>query len=201
MPEGYDRRPPLPSLVGLPAFLWRKLPRAGRIALLVLGAVALVAIAVATPRILDDRRQADARAERRATTAAARRVERLRALVEPRTVTVSGSASERLARLRALIVSDAARRAESRILRASCEPVPVAADERDAPGTRRLTCLAVTSEFAPSEVSSGGSIGYPYRALVDLRAGRVTYCRVFGVPGEGGLTSRQAVTVPKACGG
>ncbi len=201
MPAGWDRREPLPSFVSLPAFLWRKVPPAGRIALVLLGLAALVATAVAIPRILNDRREADARAERQATAAAESRIERLRALVKPRTETVSGPASERLARLRKLIVAGAARRAESRILRASCEPVPLAAGERDAPGVRRLSCLAVTSEFAPSEVTSGGSIGYPYRALVDLRAGRLTYCRVFGVPGEGGLTSRQAVTVPKACGG
>ena len=44
-------------------------------------------------------------------------------------------------------------------------------------------------------------IGHPYRVRIDFESGRYALCRVAGRPGEGSLQARQAVTVPRVCGG
>ncbi len=201
-PEDEGRYQPLPPITGLPAFLWRKLPRAGKIAATALGVAALGAAAVATPQIIDAQRDADARERRGEALRREQRVERLRALVEPRTLHASGPRSRVLGRLRSGIADDARRRTGAPILHTSCARLDALAPGRSARQRGvRFRCLAVTSEFAPGEATVGGSIGYPYRAVADFRTRRITFCRVFGVPGEGGLTSRQLVTVPARCGG
>src|SRR4249920_3797225 len=70
-----QRYEPLPGLVGLPGFLWRKTPRPARIALGVLAAAAVAGTVVAIPLITSSKRESAAE-ERRADAAAKARAER-----------------------------------------------------------------------------------------------------------------------------
>jgi hypothetical protein len=59
----------------------------------------------------------------------------------------------------------------------------------------------VTADIAPQASTRGGTIGYPYRALVHFGPGRFSFCKVSGRPGEGSLLHAVEVAVPRACGG
>jgi hypothetical protein len=54
---------------------------------------------------------------------------------------------------------------------------------------------------APYAQSEAGRIGHPYRVRIDFDSGRYAFCKIAGRPGEGSLKARQAVTVPRVCGG
>ena len=61
--EANDRYEPLPGFFELPAFLWRKLPRAGKLAVAALGAALVVLAIVLSPviqRSKEERARADA---------------------------------------------------------------------------------------------------------------------------------------------
>lgn len=199
MPRDGRRYEPLPPLIRLPGFVWRRLPRAGRLAVVALFVGALVAVALTAPGIRETRSENEARERREAAERRERRTRELRALVRPRVIRVQAGAAAATMDVRAAITRDARRRTGDRIVRTECERLPRSRSGA-LPGLR-LSCLAVTADFAPSAVTVGGSIGYPYRARVDRGAGRATYCRIFGVPGEGGLTAKQTVTTPRVCGG
>jgi len=64
----------------------------------------------------------------------------------------------------------------------------------------RYECLAATRDFGATEGSEAGSLGHPYRALMDFRAAQFTFCKVMR-PGEGGFRRRSVTAVPRACGG
>lgn len=199
MPGQPERYEPLPPITRVPAFLWRKLPRAGKAAVVLAAGAVVAATALAAPGIRDAIRDDEARERQEAADRRAARIARLRVLVRPRVAQVRIGYGPGLADLRAAIARDARRRTGDRIRRTDCERLP-RVREKQRPGVR-LSCLAVTADFAPSAVTVGGSIGHPYRATLNADAGRATYCRVFGVPGEGGLSARRAVTTPRACGG
>jgi len=195
--RGSDRYEPLPPINQLPAFVWRRLGRAGRATLV----GALAALALAAVLIVPDSRESareerarEARAERERKE---RRLRVLRAQVRPRRAT-AGSVPD----VERAITRDARRRTGKRILRTDCERKAAPAGEQATSGGRvALSCLAVRAEFAPSEATTGGRLGYPYAALAQFSSDRASYCRVFGIPAEGGLTRRQEVTIPPACGG
>ena len=193
-----DRYVPLPPITRVPAFLWRKLSRAGKVAVVCVALGVVVAGALAAPGIRDSIREDEARERRQAAERRDRRIAQLRARVRPRMARVRMGAGA-LLDLRGAISRDARRRTGDRIRRTDCERLPARRGGRGR-GTR-WSCLAVTADFAPSAVTVGGSIGHPYRAMLDAGSGRATFCRVFGVPGEGGLTAKQTVTTPRACGG
>jgi hypothetical protein len=67
--------------------------------------------------------------------------------------------------------------------------------------TGRYSCLAVTADAPRTAENNPSSIGYPYRAAADFPGGHFTYCKVSGRPGEGSLSRKVLVRVPKACGG
>ena len=78
-----------------------------------------------------------------------------------------------------------------------CERFPRAdgapAPERDPTVRRgRYSCLAVTTRF------EGGSLGHPYRALIDFTTGRYAYCKITGRPD---LARDPRLATPPACGG
>lgn len=199
LPRDHDRYEPLPPITGLPAFVWGKLPPAGKGFAIAAAVAVVVAVALAAPAVRDAIRDDEARERKETADRQERRIARLRALVRPRVTQGRGGAGPGLADLRDAISRDARRRTGDRIRRTDCERLPGARGRRGR-GTR-LSCLAVTADFAPSAVTVGGSIGHPYRAMLHARTGRATYCRVFGVPGEGGLTAKQTITTPRACGG
>jgi hypothetical protein len=217
-----DRYEPLPPLLEIPGHLVRKLsPRGRRIGIAVLLAFAL-ATAVGIPLLIAAKHRDDAAADRAAARAKVARLAALRA--EVRRIDGSGTAARGLVGAAAVtahhtlvgelsdaIGVDAARRARTgefaRTPRGvQCSrypPAADAADPADAPGARsgRYACLVVTAEFAHSDATTGGLLGYPYRARVDFRAGRFTFCKISGRPGEMLINRSIDVTVPPACGG
>lgn len=212
-----ERYEPLPGIASLPGWIWRRLGRAGQIALAgVLAAVAVAAM-LAAPDIRtanEERASEDRRAQERARVA---RTRELRELVRPRRMAVAADDPSRpaatrrrtragmVAALRRAVARDSRRRDRDSIEEVSCQPAagePARAPAANlAAASARLSCLAVTTSFSPGDASEGGRIGNPYRAVVDFERGRVTYCRSYGRPGEASLERRIPVTLPRACGG
>jgi len=199
-----DRYEPMPGLLGLPAFLIRKLsPRGRRVAaaigvLLLAGAVAGAIVLV--PQISETKRD-NAAAERQAQLESAKRL-RARMIAEQRprrgrlpsggavAATVEGAIT-RDARARAATgeLDNEARRTDCRKL------------GRDG-GRVLLACTAITSEANSSEKVSGVVVGYSYRAAISPASGRFAFCKTSGRPAVGfearGLPE---VELPRACGG
>jgi hypothetical protein len=221
-----DRYEPLPGLLQIPGFLLGKLSPRGRRIAAIAGAViavgAAVGLAIGIPAIVAAKRassQADARAEARARAA---RLAQLRRQVRP--VSGRGAAAHGLSGAAAVsaqtalrgdvvdaILADGLRRVHTGELEftprsVECERFPTelgGADPATRPGARtvRYTCLAVTAKVKKASYTSAGSIGYPYRALVDFPAGRFAFCRINGRPGEMLIEHDVHVPVPAACGG
>jgi len=201
-----ERYEPLPGLLSLPSFLYRKLGPGGRIAVKIGGALLVVVVTVAAivlvPRIAESNRERSAQERRDAAAALA---ERRRLLIQeqrPHRAQAEPDASRAavLAELRAGILADARSRAAAGDLpgpaarRVECTPLTGA----DAGADRvPYDCIAVTSDLPSGSV--GGVIGHPFRAVADYSTGRVTWCKVSGRPGEGSLTSAGLVRLPRAC--
>ena len=221
-----DRYDPLPGLTEIPAWLIRKLSPRGRwiaglagVAMLVIIGIAL---AISIPNINDskaDRAAAEraAAAEREAALVAQLKAEqRLREGSGTSSKGLSGAAAIEARRqlateLAAAVKGDALRRVRTGefarpVTRVECERYPRGARGEDpatdlASPTGRYSCLAITADAPQTSETSPSSIGYPYRAAADFPAGRFTYCKVSGRPGEGSLSRKVLVRVPKACGG
>jgi hypothetical protein len=223
---GSDRYDPLPGITELPAFLYRKLaPHWKRVAQ-VAGAVLLLALAAgivwglpAITRTKDERAAVERSAQQR------RHAERVRALTaEMRPLHGRGAPARGLegsaalttrralaADVAAAVQHDAAARVRSgelahRIKGVDCKRFPRGVNQPDPAAdlssrTGRYECLAITATSPRTEGNESSNIGYPYRVLVDFQAGRFTYCKVSGRPGEGSLVRKHPVTVPAACGG
>jgi hypothetical protein len=222
-PERYE---PLPGLMGIPRHLYGRLsPRGRRIAgvagVLVLIGIA-VGLAVGLPALLDSRRAAAATERAAEARARATRLAELRAELRP--VRGTGTAARGLAGTAALtarhglaadlsaaVLADSVARASAgelghRPTRVDCARYPAAPGAVDpaedlASRSGRYACLAVTADIAPQQSTRGGAFGYPYRALVDFRAGRFAFCKISGRPGEGSLAQTLVVPVPRVCGG
>jgi hypothetical protein len=200
-----DRYDPLPGLLGIPAYLWRKLsPRGRRVAAVsgVLLLAALVATAIVLgPKIAESNRERAA--EQRLAERRARAAERARLLAEqrPRTGRLApGAAPALIAGVERAITRDAAARVstgelETPVERSACRPLGRS-------GARLvLACTAITSETKSSADVRGVTIGYPYRAAVSPDTGRYGLCKTSGRPAEGLLSRDQGVSLPRACGG
>jgi hypothetical protein len=207
VPAPHDERyEPLPGLLSLPSFLYRKLGPGGRVAVKVGGAVLVAAVTVAAivlvPRIAESNRERSAQERRDAAAALAERRRRLTREQRPHRAQAQPDAPRAavLAELRAGILADAQARAAAGKLRGpaarrvECEPLNGAdADAARVP----YDCIAVTSDLPSGSV--GGVIGHPFRAVADYSTGRLTWCKVSGRPGEGSLTSAGLVRLPRAC--
>jgi hypothetical protein len=216
-PPDFDRYKPLPGIAGLPAWVWRRLPRAGKICVSLLPLVAIGLVLLLGPgidRSKDERGQAQA--ERLARQRAERNA-RLRIEQRPRfgRGVAAGSdlarRTELLAEARARIETDALRRVAAGSLagpirRVACEPYPRSLDADAAHldpdrAFGRYACLAVTDEVPAGERSEAAAIGHPYRLRIDFTSGRYALCKVAGRAGEGAPATRALVTVPRVCGG
>lgn len=197
-----DRYEPLPGLLGMPGFFWRKLSPGGRRlaaltgAALVVGAIALAIVLV--PVISDAKRENAAEERREAERVLAAQRARLRAEQRPRRGTVPSAAV--VAGVEERITADArARHAAGELdvaaLRTDCSSL--GHDQN----LTLLGCTAVTSDVEQSDQSTGVLIGYPYRAAVDLQTGRYALCKTSGRPGEGAYDRGLIVPLPAACGG
>lgn len=168
------------------------------------GAVAVAVILV--PRIGDIKREQAADERREEARYLRDRTKALEAEQRPRrgAARARGSAPV-LKGLQAAIVDDVARRVrigelETSVQRTDCEAL--GGTIRNGRPLDSYSCTAVTSDLPEGpDVSGGGVIGYPYRAVADLRSGRFTYCKVSGRPGEGSYTRGAVVRLPRACGG
>jgi hypothetical protein len=204
-----DRYEPLPGLLQLPGFLYRKLGPRGRLAARIGAALVVAGIVVAAivvvPRIVDTKRERSDRERREAAAAAAeRRRELIREQRPHRGRAVSpGSRAAVLADMQSAILADARARAASGQLTGPaakgvrCRPL-TGAD----PAASRVSydCIAITSELPKDENLPQGVIGHPFRAVADYSTGRYTWCKVSGRAGEGGLSAKDpAVTLPPAC--
>jgi hypothetical protein len=212
-----DRYEPLPGIAALPGWIWRKLPRSGRIAVALLPVAAVVLALLLAPGI-DDSKDERSRAEsERRAQATAERLERLRAEQQPR-FRRGVPAGENLARRAALVAAfPAAIEADARkrvaagaldgpIRSVECEPFPRTVAGRgahlDPAEVRgRYSCLAVTSVVPESERNVATAIGHPYRVMVNFDTGRYAFCKVSGRPGEFSIGRQPTPPVPAACGG
>jgi hypothetical protein len=204
-----DRYEPLPGLLQLPAFLYRRLGPRGRIvaklATVVFVVAAVGAAVVLGPRIADTKRE---RAERERRDAAAAQAERRREVIAEQRphhgrIAAPQSRGALLAVLEAAILRDARARVASGDLsgpaarRVHCEPL-TGAD----PSRRRVPydCIAITSELPSGEDLPQGVVGHPFRAVVDYSTGRYSWCKVSGRAGAGAFDQRDlALRLPRAC--
>jgi len=221
-----DRYEPLPGVIQLPGFLYRKLSPRGRRGAQIAGAVLLVALAAGIvfglPAITtgkDERAAAEASADAKRRAARQAQLQAEVRLLQGRGEPARGleGAAALTARralagdLAAAVQADAVSRVRAgeftqTVHRVECERFPRAvdgADPADNLGSRtgRYSCLAITADAPGVENNAPSSLGYPYRALVDFPSGQFAYCKVSGRPGEGSLVSGVRVRVPTACGG
>jgi hypothetical protein len=165
----------------------------------------VLAAIVLVPRITETKRE---RAEQERREAAAALAERRRELIaeqRPHHARAEPGASRAaaLAELELRIREDARARAAAGALsgpgakRVECEPIE---DGQDPNGPRVVySCIAVTSDLPDVETLPQGVIGHPFRGVIEFPSGRLTWCKVSGRPGEGSLTRRALVTLPRAC--
>ena len=224
-PAPADRYEPVPGIVDLPAWIWRRLPGPGKVAVLLLPVV-LIAVGLALRPGIENSKEERARAEeQRVVRERAAREAALREQQQPRFAS-GPAAPESVAGRGALVtaagasvLADARKRAaagefDGPIRDVACEPFPRTvsgrgADQDLSKRSGSYSCLAVTARFEGSQggeaeayaQSEAGAIGHPYRVRIDFGTGRYAFCRVAGRAGEGGLRARQAVTVPRVCGG
>ena len=185
-----DRYQPLPPVTRLPALLWERMGVVARGLAVLAAFAAMAAIVVLAPRISDTKSDNEARDRREAAAVTARQIREIRALQRPRSAAYTGANPQ--PELERLITADARSRPDARqILRTDCKPIRG--------GGGRFSCTAVSSDLPGGEVSRGGSVGFPFRAIVEGR--RLTWCRVSGQPGEGSNRGRPLVPIPTACGG
>jgi hypothetical protein len=220
-PRQRDRYEPMPGIVDLPGWLWRRMGRAARltalgaVVLLVAGAAALVPVILESK---EDQAEADRRdrAERRAELVRRLETEQRPRLRRSASVAPAGAAPDEqlearstlVDELNAEILADARARVrrgdlDGPIRRVECEPFPrsvdaVGAHEQLGARTGRYACVAVTAEFGTGEVGATGVIGHQYRTMADFVTGRYAFCKVSG---QAGPSREQLVTTPRVCGG
>lgn len=208
MVDGPDRHQPLPGVLQLPGFLYRKLSPRGRrrfrIFAVAVGLALIAAAIVLIPEIEESKEEHAAQERREAARNLVERRRRMTAEQRPHRgrsrATTAGAVETALA---AAIQADAARRVaagqeRTPIKRAECKPLdPV---RRGGRALLSFSCTAVTSDLPTNSGSGGGIVGYPYRALAYPAGGRFTFCKVAGRPGEGSYTREALVELPRVCG-
>lgn len=192
-----------PRDVEVPPVPWRKLG----IAAVLLALVCAGAAAAIVPAI--DRGKERRAAQERAQTAAVRAAERRRILREQRPRHASAPAlrpsrAALLNRVERDISRDAAARVRAGELkgptgRTSCVRVT---DLPPVPQRGVYDCLTVVRNIVPSGASGAGTIGYPFRAVLDYRTFGFVWCKTNPVPGE--LVTpdpRTVIQLPRVCRG
>jgi len=200
-----------PRDVDIPPVPWRKLAVWTGVAIVAVGA----ALAVLVPRI-DSGKQSRA-AKDAAAAAHAQAANRARIVAEQRPrhgadqalkpasgATASQQAAARTAlvhRVETAILDDSRARARAGQIRqvegpTSCEVTP---------GTKVgiigvYDCFTVTRTIRSTSGNVGGTIGYPYRAVVDFGKFSYTWCKTEQLPGERLIPDpRTVVQLPAAC--
>ena len=213
-PERYE---PMPGLLDLPGWLWRRMPPVAKGALVV-AFVSLIAVAlIIGPDIRESKSQREKAEQQQRERARQANEARLRREQRPRFVNGPAATSGVPARRRlvdaasASVLVDARRRVATGELRGpiqgvDCEPFPrnvagIGADDSTELRYGRYACIAVTARFEETENTSGGLLGQAYRLRIDFDTGRYAFCKIAGRPGEGQLKRHLGVTTPVECGG
>ncbi len=222
-----QRRASIPEIVGvwlhvwtaprdtvIPPVPWRKLAIGAGVAALVIGA----ALAVMIPRINEgkaNRAAADAAAQAKAQKANRERIIRLQ---QPRTGSLAAlkpaedapiierldARKQLVAGVESAITADAqARAAKGEMSKVqgptTCERSP---GGPAAGNVGVFDCYTVVRKVPKVETNLAGSIGYPFRAVVDFKAFKYTFCRTEQIPGEQLVPDpRKVVQLPAACQG
>jgi hypothetical protein len=212
-----DRYEPLPGLLELPAYVWRRLPRAAKLAVIA-AAVASVVLAILLAPGIQRSKEERARAEAAESARLQRlELERTRREQRPRFAHSAPAGSDLEARA-ALVASaaasiraDASKRSAAGefngpIKRVECRPYPPTADgvPADQVPSKRFglySCIAVTSDVPATAGNRGGVLGHPYRARIDFRSGRYGFCKIRGRPGELAVRAGPTAPLSPACGG
>jgi hypothetical protein len=212
-----QRYEPLPGLLGLPRFVWRRTPRAGRIALVVLAGAAVVGTAIAIPFIATGKREGAAD-ERRANAAAKARAERRlradqaphrgRAAHAPRAPQAAREAAVTTALERAITADARARFRAGRLPGPAVKSTVCSADITqlaDLQPAARRAGGAVLDGRAATTVSTrpgGGrfAVGFEFVAAANWRRATFTWCKTNPPPGEKFGGARQAeVPLTRPC--
>jgi hypothetical protein len=212
-----DRYEPLPGLLELPRYVWRRLPRAVRLALGVAALGSVVLAIVLWPSIQQSREEharkdaAELARIRQAELQQIRREQRPRFARSTPAGADLGARRQLLASAEASIQTDANKRAAAGefhgpIMRVECagyppstvQPPPDAVASMHA---GRYGCIAVTSDIPETSGNRSGVLGQPYRMRIDFRSGRYAFCKVRGRPGELAVRAQTPVPVPRVCGG
>jgi hypothetical protein len=212
-----QRYEPLPGLLGLPRFVWRRTPRRARIALVVLAVAAAVGTAIAIPLIVAGKREG-ATEERRADAAAKLTAERRlradqaphrdRAAHAPRAPEAARQAAITAALEHAITADARARYRAGRlpgpaVKSTVCQPDATQVADLQ-PAARRaggavLDCLAATTVSARPD---GGrfAVGFEFVAAANWRRATFTWCKTNPPPGEKFGGARLAeVQLERAC--
>lgn len=215
--EVNDRYEPLPGLLQLPGYVWRRLGRPARIAIVVAAVAAVGAAILAAPSIQrSNEERARAEAEKSARIER-QQVELTRRQQRPRFARGAAAGRDLGARGRLVssaessILTDASTRAgagefNGPIMRVACRgfppgesTVPPAADPAKRVGL--YACIAVTSEIPATSGNRSGLLGHPYRMRINFDNGRYAFCKVRGRPGELAIKAPRPVNLPRVCGG
>jgi hypothetical protein len=179
---------------------------------LALGAVVLAIVcagaAAAIVPAIDHAKRSRA-AQERAHDAAVRAAERRRILHDqrPRHASAPALRPDRAAlidRAERDISRDAAARVRAGELKGptgatSCVPVT---NVRIVPDQGVFDCLTVVRNIVPSGASGAGTIGYPFRAVLDYRRFSFVWCKTNPVPGELETPdARTIIQIPRVCRG
>ncbi len=191
------RYEPMPDLGGMPAWIWRRLPRAGKVAVASVPFVAVALVLAFGPGIRDARREREQAAQERAARADAADIARVQALQRPHLARGAPAGSDAEARGRLLATAAGTIRADAgkqrTVLRVDCDPYPSAAASRG-----RYECLAVTADVPATARTPAAANGVAYRVLVDFDSGRYGYCRL--AP-RAVKVQREPVPLSPLCGG
>ena len=215
-PEG-DRYEPLPGIAGLPGWVWRRLPKAGKAAIALFPFVVIALVILLGPGIDRSKEDRERAQSERLARHRAERMARLRVEQRPRfgRGTPAGPDIARrtalLGEARAAVEIDARRRVaagslDGPVRRVECEPYPRTVEGKGAQldparETGRYSCLAITHDVPAGERAEALAIGHPYRMKIDFTSGRYALCKIAGRAGEGSLGAGAVVMVPRACGG
>ncbi len=195
------RYEPLPDLSGLPAWTWRRLPPAGKVALACVPAAAIALLVAFGPAIERAKHEREQAAQARSARADAADLARVESMQRPHVARAApaGSSAPARARLLASVSGDirAAAQEQAPILRVDCTPYPPAAADGRA-GRGRYDCLAVTGDVPATPRSPAGARGIGYRVLVDFESGRYGFCRL--AP-RAAKAQREPVPLSPLCGG
>jgi hypothetical protein len=212
-----DRYEPLPGLLQLPGFVWRRLPRAARVSLGVAALGAVVLAIILWPSIQRSREEhahkeaAELAHIRQVELQETRREQRPRFDRGAPAGTDVAARGQLLASAETSIQTDANKRAAAGefhgpIMRVECAGYPPSTGQPapDAVASKRAgryACIAVTSDIPATSGNRSGVVGQPYRMRIDFRSGRYAFCKVRGRPGELAVRAPTSVAVPQVCGG